>query len=520
MRTFNDGNKFVFEKKQKAEPKFVCTYCHIKYTTNSDLKRHVGQQHPVNKLTGRVQFNHVNFGVFEDLVDTAADEEDVDTPDPTNKSCDDDCNSEDEKDCVEDVSDVMIEKELKKALLKIAEKQSIAEHILDVIFNKAVDKASKEKPEFKCQVCEKVFKHKHHLKWHYSVHTKESNSKGKQRGPYKSKDEYSRMQLYRIQKQMVDALKLAANTKGLKMRIAEKVFAKFEAELIKKSKMNDTCKLDEDDLISMIQTVSLSTHQTIKNLKIIREKFPHHALISPNIHKLLIKRNLIFKKYFTTKQVAFEDKDKKEIITPVTYCNDLTGFIQETSQLEAYDYRSKQNVLGADVGKGAMVVSLTQPGKNPSEDIQGREKNLVKQTKVLAYARNIPETYRNMDTLFSLLQLKSIVAKYSLDNKLINMILGMQSHSAKFPCAFGECFKGPDGQYVLGIRRTVQNCKENAEEYEKMDVQQGDKRKKLKLFKNNEFLPLLEPLDLENGEETPVWAVIPFPPLHTVLLGQ
>ena len=51
----------------------------------------------------------------------------------------------------------------------------------------------------------------------------------------------------------------------------------------------------------------------------------------------------------------------------------------------------------------------------------------------------------------------------------------------------------------------------------------GDKksRKHLKddLYKNNEFLPLFDPLDLDNGQETPVWLIIPFPGLHKVLLG-
>ena len=38
-------------------------------------------------------------------------------------------------------------------------------------------------------------------------------------------------------------------------------------------------------------------------------------------------------------------------------------------------------------------------------------------------------------------------------------------------------------------------------------------------FKSCEFFPLLDPLDLPNGQETPVWALIPFPPLHTVIIG-
>ena len=114
----------------------------------------------------------------------------------------------------------------------------------------------------------------------------------------------------------------------------------------------------------------------------------------------------------------------------------------------------------------------------------------------------------------------SIVTKYSHDNKLINMIIGIQTHSATFFCAYAEYFRGPDGQIVLGRIRTVENCRENAREYEQFKIVKGDKRKKLKNFKNNEYLPLFEPLEgLEDGVETKIWTKIPFPGLHTVLLG-
>ena len=44
-------------------------------------------------------------------------------------------------------------------------------------------------------------------------------------------------------------------------------------------------------------------------------------------------------------------------------------------------------------------------------------------------------------------------------------------------------------------------------------------RKNIKDFKSCELLPLLEPLDLPEGAETPIWLKIPFPPLHTVIIG-
>ena len=44
-------------------------------------------------------------------------------------------------------------------------------------------------------------------------------------------------------------------------------------------------------------------------------------------------------------------------------------------------------------------------------------------------------------------------------------------------------------------------------------------RKHLRQFKCNEYIPLLDPFVLEDKQETPVWLLLPFPGLHTIILG-
>ena len=97
-------------------------------------------------------------------------------------------------------------------------------------------------------------------------------------------------------------------------------------------------------------------------------------------------------------------------------------FSEESSKIALS--HEKQNVLGSDVGKGAFLVTLTQPDAKKNGEMQAKMKNMVKNTKVLAYVRDVPESYKNCEILFSLLNLKSIIAKYSLDNKLININRG------------------------------------------------------------------------------------------------
>ena len=41
--------------------------------------------------------------------------------------------------------------------------------------------------------------------------------------------------------------------------------------------------------------------------------------------------------------------------------------------------------------------------------------------------------------------------------------------------------------------------------------------KYIKEYKSCEFQPLLEPLDLGEGVETPIWLLLPFPALHSFI---
>ena len=123
---------------------------------------------------------------------------------------------------------------------------------------------------------------------------------------------------------------------------------------------------------------------------------------------------------------------------------------------------------------------------------------------------DVKESYHNMNILFQLTNLNEVEYKLSQDLKLTSIIIGITSHSSKYPCPYGECFKDNHGNWVKGKDRTVKNLTENQMKW----CENSMDRKYLKKYKNCNNVPLIT-----SEEETPILYLIPPPPLHTLLLG-
>jgi hypothetical protein len=76
---------------------------------------------------------------------------------------------------------------------------------------------------------------------------------------------------------------------------------------------------------------------------------------------------------------------------------------------------------------------------------------------ILAIVSNVHESNCNLNTLIQLIKLNEIDFKLSQDLKLTNIIIGIQSHSSKYPCPYGECFKNLSNEWEKGENRTVNN---------------------------------------------------------------
>ena len=66
-----------------------------------------------------------------------------------------------------------------------------------------------------------------------------------------------------------------------------------------------------------------------------------------------------------------------------------------------------------------------------------------------------------MKVLFKLTNIDKVAFKLSEDLKLINIVLGIGTHSSKHPCPYGECYRDDDGFWVKGQDRTIRNILEH-----------------------------------------------------------
>ena len=96
---------------------------------------------------------------------------------------------------------------------------------------------------------------------------------------------------------------------------------------------------------------------------------------------------------------------------------------------------------------------------------------------VLATVCDVPENYKNIKKNLDLINVNEIEFKLSTHLKLVNMICGKQSASAKFPCCYGHCYKDKNGKWVPGELTRFSDLKSQHQLYKT----QGDRKRKRKI---------------------------------------
>jgi hypothetical protein len=244
-------------------------------------------------------------------------------------------------------------------------------------------------------------------------------------------------------------------------------------------------------------------------------------VVTKNIARQLVLRKSILDTFFTKETLdensenKFKSKEGKVLKRTVVYCHDVPGLIAFKKIMEdPEDIEDFFNVIGADDGKGMLKLTFnwSKVGKDGGKDkLMGVKRGLL-----LAIVAKVPETYENMNVLIQLTKINEVEYKLSNDLKLVNIVIGIGTHSAKYPCPYGECYKSDDtGAWVKGQCRTYKNITQNRENWQTSSSSKKGNRKVLKKFKNCEFVPLMG----ENVPNLPILYQVPPPPLHTILLG-
>lgn len=100
--------------------------------------------------------------------------------------------------------------------------------------------------------------------------------------------------------------------------------------------------------------------------------------------------------------------------------------------------------MGLDQGKGIMKITLALVDSNKN-DAQKFKETGVKKMKILAAIRDVPESHSNIETSMKLTKVNNLVANYSMDNTLVNIVLGMTGALSKYPCPYAHCRKKKNG---------------------------------------------------------------------------
>ena len=198
----------------------------------------------------------------------------------------------------------------------------------------------------------------------------------------------------------------------------------------------------------------------------------------------------------------------------MTYCHELPGLIAFKKLLENIeDSEDLTNVIGIDDGKNILKIvwnwSLMLKCDKGERKYMGPKRSII-----LAAVMNVKETHHNMSVLMELTKINEVEYALSLDLKLVNITLGLCTHSSKHPCPYGECFRNEYGNWVKGRDGTIGNIKEHRAKWMERSRNKEGNRKKIKEHMNCEYEPLI------NGyPEDSMINTIPPPPLHTILLG-
>ena len=138
--------------------------------------------------------------------------------------------------------------------------------------------------------------------------------------------------------------------------------------------------------------------------------------------------------------MRFKNSDGSFIERLVVYCHDIPGLIAYKMIVENACHNDDMlNIVGMDYGKGMLKITL-----NWSKVVKYSGKNKLMGPKhglILAIVANVPESYHNIKILINLTNINEIEFMPSQDLKLTNIIIGITSHSSKYPCPYGECYK-------------------------------------------------------------------------------
>ena len=444
--------------KSKQEPIFSCKYCDMKFTTKYGAKRHEQKKHVMETPGGYMLINNT----AEDSTPPMHDSDAVDfickvCPIPfklSNKKTFEKHskrmhNGRNDQIRVGKFTRNLSEEEIQSQSLKTAKCSICDEELSCKQYMEAhMEETHNSSGSFRCRICDKGFSKKSSL----NIHVKRKHLTTPRMCPDCGKTSGEHMKIYQKSrsKKALSSLKRSQLFVRSKEEVESIKKVLFEApDNVQKSMWNGLLKdcpfymnkikenpLTEEEVIDLIKENNLSDRQLLNICHFLRQKWGKEAITS-NIKKKLGERKGILDQFFTQTRLSkdtklnFKTKKGNIMSRSVTYCHELPGLIAFKKLVEDLDDdEDVMNVIGVDDGKNILKIvwnwSLRYKTDKGKMKLMGPKRSII-----LAVVAKVKETHQNMAVLMELTKLNEVEYLMSMDLKLINITIGICSHSSR-----------------------------------------------------------------------------------------
>lgn len=288
---------------------------------------------------------------------------------------------------------------------------------------------------------------------------------------------------------------------------------KLTLKPMKKVNKENKRRISAEDLAQMQDGLHLSFRKTKSLVSSLRYATKEKTLFEPMLEEKLLKRNRIVNDFFEIKSVNILNLKGKIIVNTekkIIFCTDLGKFIQFIENKRNVN-EMMQYKFGVDGGGGFLKFCLTIQSCN-TQNVDDTLKTMqfkdagAKKLFIIAIAPDCQENYSNLLEFWSKLDLNQFIDFISADLKLVNILLGMMSHSCTNPCAW--CDTDKNNLNTLGSCRTTQSLLESFKEWQLAGAQKNEAKR---------FKSCIHPPLLDTSVDWKILDIVPPPELHLML---
>ena len=277
-----------------------------------------------------------------------------------------------------------------------------------------------------------------------------------------------------------------------------------------------------DDMTVIRKSNNLCSRQTIGIMEDLN-KAAGHKVFESQAKRKMHDKNHTLDSYFDHMMMQFTrtikgTKQTELFDQHVVVINDFQGFIDEVVQVRNLDIDKCLIRIGLDGGGGFFKICLSVFNlmiRDENHHVSSLGKKFVdsgvKKIFIVTIAPATPENFFNLEKLWIVAGMNSLTWDYSSctiasDLKLLNILLGLMSHSSLHPCCW--CDSDKYHLHEKGNQRTLGSLNDLYRNFRDAYVSK-DKAKDYGNVVN-------EPL-VKGDDNTPVIHVIPPPELHLML---